>query len=138
MNLVALVQMRTMVAALIPVGLLLGPMMLPFVWFRERVDPAVSSASAGSAVQIVATIDSDWDKPVRIDVPPAIVVDDSTPQSRTLQPIRATLEHLLTLYRQPHDDPSQPWELKLAPDERGSNKQKCPSSCVKVENVRII
>ena len=116
MNLVALVQMRTMVAALIPVGLLLGPMMLPFVWFRERVDPAVSSASAGSAVQIVATIDSDW----------------------TLQPIRATLEHLLTLYRQPHDDPSQPWELKLAPDERGSNKQKCPSSCVKVENVRII
>jgi rifampicin phosphotransferase len=116
MNLVTMVQMRTMVAALIPVGLLLGPMMLPFVWFRERVDPAASNAPAGSPVQIVATIDSDWNKPVRIDVPPAMVLDDSTPPSRTLPPIHQTLEHLLSLYRQPHDDPSQPWELKLAPD----------------------
>ncbi len=43
-------------------------------------------------------------------------VDDSTPPSRTLPPLRATLEHLLVLYRQPRDDPAEPWELKLAPD----------------------
>ncbi len=41
---------------MIPVGLLLGLMVLPFVWFRERVDPAVWNAPAGSAVQIVATV----------------------------------------------------------------------------------
>jgi hypothetical protein len=110
------VQMQTTVAALIPVGLLLGLMVLPFVWFRERVDPAVTNAPAGSAVQVVATIDGDWNKQVRIEAPAALMVDDSTPQSRTLPPIRATLERLLTLYRQPHEDPSQPWELKLAPD----------------------
>ena len=43
-------------------------------------------------------------------------MDDSTPPARTLPPLRATLEHLLVLYRQPRDDPAEPWELKLAPD----------------------
>jgi phosphohistidine swiveling domain-containing protein/uncharacterized membrane protein (DUF106 family) len=118
------VQMRTLVATMIPVGMLLGPMVLPFVWFRERVDPAAWNAPAGSAVQIVATVDSDWREPVRLDVPKPVVVDDSTPASRTLPPLRETLERLLVLYRQPRPDaqrpsgpgPGQPWELKLAPD----------------------
>ena len=101
---------------MVPIGILLGPMVMPFVWFRERIDPAVWNAPAGSAVQIVATVDSDWSEPVRIDVPPPVVVDDSTPASRTLPPLRETLEHLLALYRQPRDDPGEPWELKLAPD----------------------
>jgi phosphohistidine swiveling domain-containing protein len=110
------VQMRTLVAAMIPVGILLGPMVMPFIWFRERVDPAAWNAPAGSAVQIVATVDSDWSEPVQIDVPKPVIVDDSTPASRTLPPLRETLERLLVLYRQPRDDPGQPWELKLAPD----------------------
>jgi len=116
MRLAAGVQIRTLAAALVPVGLLLGPMVLPFVWFRQRVDPTVGSAPAGSAVQIVATVDSDWTQPVQIGVPASVVVDDSTPVSRTLPPLRATLERLLVLLRQPRDDPGQPWELKLAPD----------------------
>ena len=33
-----------------------------------------------------------------------------------MPPLRETLEHLLALYRQPRDDPSLPWELKVAPD----------------------
>jgi phosphohistidine swiveling domain-containing protein/uncharacterized membrane protein (DUF106 family) len=115
-RLAAGVQMRTLAAAMIPVGILLGPMVMPFVWFRERVDPATWNAPAGSAVQIVATVDSDWSEPVRIGVPAPVVVDDSTPVSRTLLPLRATLERLLALYRQPRNDPGQPWELKLAPD----------------------
>jgi uncharacterized membrane protein (DUF106 family) len=115
-RLAAGVQIRTLAAALVPVGILLGPLVLPFVWFGERIDPAAWNAPAGSAVQIVATVDSDWSEPVRIDVPPAVVVDDSTPASRVLLPLRATLEHLLVLYRQPRDDPGLPWELKIAPD----------------------
>jgi pyruvate,water dikinase len=112
----AVVQVRTLVAAMIPVGILLGPMVMPFVWFRERVDPAAWTAPAGSAVQIVATVDSNWRQPIGIDVPPQVAVDDSTPASRTLPPLRETLEHLLTLYRQPRDDSGQPWELKVASD----------------------
>jgi hypothetical protein len=110
------VQMRTLVAAMTPIGILLGPMVLPFVWFRARVDPAAWNAPAGSAVQVVAAVDSDWTEPVRIDVPSPMAVDESTPASRTLPPLRETLERLLVLYRQPRDDPGRPWELKLAPD----------------------
>ena len=83
-RLTAPVQVRTLVAALIPVGILLGPMVLPFVWFRERVDPAAWNAPAGSAVQIVAMVDSEWREPVRIDVPSAVVLDDATPPSARL------------------------------------------------------
>jgi pyruvate,water dikinase len=115
-RLAAQVQVRTLAAAMIPIGILLGPMVMPFVWFRDRVDPAAWNAPAGSAVYVVATMDGEWSQPVQIDVPPSVVVDDSTPASRTLPPLRATLEHLLVLYRQPRDDPGQPWELKLAPD----------------------
>jgi rifampicin phosphotransferase len=116
MRLAAPVQVRTLIAALVPVGILLGPMVLPFVWFRERVDPAAWNAPAGSAVQIVATVDSGWREPVRIEVPSAVALDDSTPPSRVLPPLRETLEHLLVLYRQSRDDPSLPWELTVAPD----------------------
>jgi rifampicin phosphotransferase len=116
MHPIAQVQGRTLIAAMVPVGILLGPLVLSFVWFHERVDPAAWNAPAGSAVQIVARVDSDWDRPVRIEVPQPVVVDDSTPHSRTLPPLRATLEHLLALYRQPRDDPNEPWELKVAPD----------------------
>ena len=115
-RLAAGVQIRTLAAAMIPIGILLGPMVMPFVWFHERVDPVAWNAPAGSAVQVVATVDGEWREPVRIGVSSAVVVDESTPVARTLPPLRATLEHLLVLYRQPHDDPGQPWELKLAPD----------------------
>jgi uncharacterized membrane protein (DUF106 family) len=110
------VQVRTMMASMVPIGVLLGPMVMPFVWFRERIDPTVWNAPAGSAVQVVATVDSNWTEPVRIDVPQPFVVDDSTPVSRTLPPIRQTLERLLALYRQGRNDPNEPWELRYAPD----------------------
>jgi pyruvate,water dikinase len=116
MRLAAGVQGRTLAAAMVPVGILLGPLVMPFVWFRERVDPAAWNAPAGSAVQVVATVDSSYLQPIRIEVPGTIEVDESTPPVRTLPPLRATLEHLLALYRQPRNDPDEPWELKVAPD----------------------
>jgi len=110
------VQVRTMMASMVPVGILLGPMVMPFVWFRERIDPAQWNAPAGSAVQVVATVDSDWSHPVQISVPQPVVVDDATPASQTLPPMRQTLEHLLALYRQGRSDLNEPWEMKVAPD----------------------
>lgn len=117
LRLAAGVQMRTLVAALVPMGMLLGPLVLPFVWFRARIDPASWNAPPGSAVQIVATVDSDWREPTRIEVPSAVTVDESTPVSRTLPPLRETLEHLLTLYCQPlRQARGGAWELQSAPD----------------------
>jgi hypothetical protein len=61
-------------------------------------------------------VESDWNGPIRIDVPRQGIVDDATPSVRTLPPLRKTLERLLALYRQPRNDPSLPWELSTAPD----------------------
>ena len=116
LRLAAPVPWRTLLASLVPIGILLGPMVLPFVWFQQRIDPAVWNAPAGAAVQVVALVESDWSQPVRIEVPPPAVVDDATPAERTLPPLRRTLERLLALYRQPRTDPDAPWELQAAPD----------------------
>jgi len=110
------VTLRGLSAALVPVGILLGPMVMPFVWLKQRIDPAVWNAPPGSAVSVVATVDSDCSEAIRIDAPQAVVVDDATPRVQTLPPIRKTLQHLLALYRRPQNDPSLPWELKAAPD----------------------
>jgi len=110
------VSLRALSAALAPVGILLGPMVMSFVWLKQRVDPAVCSAPPGSAISVVATVESDSSGPIRVDVPQTVVVDDATPREQTLPPIRKTLERLLALYRQPQNDPSLPWELKAAPD----------------------
>jgi pyruvate,water dikinase len=117
MRLVAPVQTRTFMAALVPIGILLGPMVASFVWLKDRMDPTAWNAPAGSPVRVVATVDSSWSDPVRIDVPASMVVDETTPASRTLPPIRKTLQRLLALYRQPTAArPDEPWEMTLAPD----------------------
>jgi pyruvate,water dikinase len=113
---VATVQLRGFLAAMVPVGILLGPMVAPFVWLRQRVDPSVANAPPGSSVHVVAMVDSDWSSPVRLDVPPPIIVDEATPPSCTPPPIRKTLERLLMLYRQPRTIPNEPWEMQVAPD----------------------
>lgn len=110
------VQWRTLMAAMVPIGILLGPMVVLFVWFKDRVDPAAWNPPAGSTVQIVALVESDWPESVRIEVPLAGVVDETTPASRTLPPLRKTLERLLSLYRQSDGASEAAWELKMGPD----------------------
>jgi hypothetical protein len=67
-------------------------------------------------VQIVATVDSAWKEPVSIQVPGNVTVDQATPASRTLPPIRPTLEHLLMLYKTAEvKTAGVPWEMQLAP-----------------------
>jgi len=110
------VSLRALMAGLVPVGLLLGLLVISFAWFKDRMDPSVPMGLAGSSAQIVATVNSDWSKPVQIEVPPPLALDETTPASRALPPIRKTLEHLLALYRQPQDQTNLPWELQMVPD----------------------
>ncbi len=115
-ELAASVNSRLLMARLVPICLLLGPLMMPFVWFKDRIDPTVPGAVAGSPVQIVATVDGEWGQPVRIELPAGMALDETTAAVRSLPPIRRTLEHLLTLYREPQSNPGGPWELQVAPD----------------------
>ncbi len=114
--LAAPIQLRGLLSAMVPIGILLGPMVISFVWLQQRVDPSVSSPRPGSAAHVVAMVQGDWSGPVRLDAPPPIVLDETTPCVRSLPPLRKTLERLLVLYRRPRSVPGEPWELQLAPD----------------------
>jgi hypothetical protein len=117
LNLASAANARLLQASLVPICLLLGPLMLPFVWFSARLDPTVPHAQPGAAVQVVAMVDGDWTKAVRLELPESFHLDETTPASRTLPPLRPTLERLLALYRQPAAaNASGPWELQLVPD----------------------
>src|SRR6185295_18176665 len=103
-RLAAPVQWRALMAAMVPVGILLGPMVMPFMWFKERVDPLMACVPAGSSVQLVASIDADWSSPVQLSLPEGgggMVLDETTAAVQTPAPIRQTLERLLKLYHQP-------------------------------------
>jgi hypothetical protein len=102
-----------LMAALVPVGILLGPMVMPFVWFKERVDPAVKIAPVGAAMEVEATVESSYRGDVSIALPKDVKSDEDV--SQQLLPIRETLERLLVLYRQGvKEDPSLPWEVRTA------------------------
>jgi rifampicin phosphotransferase len=116
LRMIAPVNFRLLLAGMVPVALLLGPLVVSFAWLKDRMDPLIPHGLAGSSAQIVAMVDGDCAKPVQIGVPAPLALDETTPGSRTLPPIRKTLEHLLTLYQQPHDRADLPWELQLVPD----------------------
>jgi hypothetical protein len=120
LQMAAPVNLRVLVAAVVPIGLLLGVLVVTFAWFKDRMDPSLPLGLAGSSPSIVATVDSDWSKPVRIEAPPPLALDVATPASRALLPIRKTLEHLLALLRQPASQaasqPNLPWQLQLLPN----------------------
>ena len=106
-----------LMAAMVPVGMLLGPMLLPFAWFKDRVDPSGAvMGRRGRRFRLWRLVDSGWSDAVKITVPPPMQLDETTPAERKVLPIRATLEHLLSLYRQPRNEQpvGGPWELQVA------------------------
>jgi pyruvate,water dikinase len=117
LGLVNAVTLRTLLAAMVPVGILLGPMVMPFVWMQERIDPNVQVGAAGAPVQVVAMVASDYEGTVTFRTGALVTIDPSTPADQRVRPIRKTLEQLRALYRQPATQPEgQPWELTVAPD----------------------
>ena len=66
------VQTRTFLAALVPLAVLLGPMILTFLWLPARVDPAVASPPAGSSFSVTATVDADCRDAVTLHVEPPL------------------------------------------------------------------
>ncbi len=110
------VQWRTLLAALAPVAILLGPMTMTFFWFLERLDPAKWNAEPGAEPKIIAMVDSTWIEPVKIRVAPPLELDDTSPASRTLKPIKETLEHLLDVLRNSRPVREGPFELEFVPD----------------------
>ncbi|HEX2972783.1 MAG TPA: PEP-utilizing enzyme, partial [Tepidisphaeraceae bacterium] len=108
-DLAAAVQMRVALAAFVPLAVLLGPMVMTFAWFPERVDPSAWNAEPGTGLHVVATIDGDWRQPVSLELAPSLALDDLSPATRVPPPTRQTLsqlaEQLQTTNRLPSDLP---------------------------------
>ncbi len=113
-KLASAVQMRIMAAAFVPLAIILGPMVMTFLWFPERVDPASWNAEPGAAVNISAEINGDFLKSIRLEMEPALKLDASSPAIQSLPPIRGTLEKLLANWQKPSDLSAQPWEVRAA------------------------
>ncbi|HVT81958.1 MAG TPA: PEP/pyruvate-binding domain-containing protein [Phycisphaerae bacterium] len=110
------VQARVLAAALVPVGMLLGPMVIPFSWFKERMETDKWNAAAGTPVEVVAYVDPAWQHPITLTIPPPLELDRSTPSAQAVPPLRPTLEQLLALYQAP-PLPTSPdaWRLQAGP-----------------------
>lgn len=108
------VTTRVLKAAMTPLGWLLGPMMLVFLWFPERVDPAVWNADTGRTVNIVAEIDGGFAQPVTLELPAALTLDDGVAAAQSLPPVRAELESLRAEWQVGSDLGAFPWEVQSA------------------------
>lgn len=107
-------QRRILFAALVPLAFLLGPMVMSLNWLANRVEPALWNAAPGATVQVTAEIDGDFTGPVELKALPPLELAASSPTSRTLPPIRRTLENLRARWNQETPLDAFPWELQAA------------------------
>jgi hypothetical protein len=103
-----------MMAALVPLALLLGPMVVVFCWLPERMDPLSWNAEPGSPFNVVAAIDSDWRQPVTLKVAQPLYLDQASQQAQTLPKIRETLETLYAGRSASSNVSGFPWEVQEA------------------------
>ena len=108
---------RMLAASLVPTALLLGPLVVLFVWLGDRATPSAWNPSAGSAVRVAATVDGEWTQPLTLAASDGVTVDPTTPVTQALPNLRPPLEQLLALYRRPRPPAAgEPWQLSIAPD----------------------
>jgi len=88
------VQGRVLLAAMVPLGLLLGPMITLFIWAGQRMPPAMWNAPAGHTVFITAEVAGEGIEQVTLDHDPALTLADATPATQTIPQIRPVLEEL--------------------------------------------
>ncbi|MDB5301930.1 MAG: pyruvate phosphate dikinase PEP/pyruvate-binding protein, partial [Phycisphaerales bacterium] len=113
-RLAAPVQFRTLMAAMVPVGLLLGPMVMTFVWLKERAAVDAWNATPDSTISVMAMVDSDYQGEVTLNVPAGLTTTEKL--TKKPEPVKKTLQRLLALYNTQSAAPGEEWELKLAPD----------------------
>ena len=110
-SLAAPVTGRILLASLVPIAAILGPMMMTFLWFPQRVAPATWNAAPGSAVTVIAEVDGDRPLPVTLEVSEGLVIDEATPAVQTSPAIRETLQRLLARIDENPDVSGLPWKV---------------------------
>jgi hypothetical protein len=97
------VQPRLLGAAFVPLAVLLGPMVMSFLWLPERVDPASWNPPPGAVAYVTATVDGEHSGPIRLEADAALALDAQTPASQSAPPVRAVLTRLLARWQEQAD-----------------------------------
>ncbi|MCC5843459.1 MAG: hypothetical protein JJU05_04330 [Verrucomicrobia bacterium] len=107
------VTQRNLQASFVPIAVLLGPMILTFFWFPERVEPGWRNAPPGSTVFVSVEVDGEHLTPVEVRVPDGWEVDGGT--LRENPRVRPVLERQYRNWNQ-RPDLSQyhSWEAQAA------------------------
>jgi len=92
MLLAAPVQTRVVMAAFVPLAVLLGPLVVSVMWLADHMPPDLWNADPGATVDVVAAVESDFPGTVSIQVGAPLALDSSFEPSRRVPPIRETLE----------------------------------------------
>ena len=90
------VHWRVIGTAFVPVGLLLGVFIFSFLWLKERIDRP--NPLPGSTARITAQINANFREPITLAVGPPLHLD-SSPNTRSVAPIREALERLASQNR---------------------------------------
>lgn len=115
-ELAAPITKRILKASMVPLAFILGPMMMIFMWFPERVDPLSWSADPGRMVSIVAEVDGDETENIILEVPVGLSVNGTQSEVKKLPPVRTELEELRNEWKKASDMKDLPWEVQSAGD----------------------
>ncbi len=114
MSLASPVQLRVTKAAFVPLAVLLGPMIVSFMWLPQRVDTAARNARPGSVVKVTAVIDGDCDSPVSLRADEPLALDGQSPPQQSIFLARGPLErHLKELTSTRSDLSGMAWDMAL-------------------------
>ncbi len=112
------VQGRVIGAAMVPLGLFLGPIMIPFLWFAERVDPLFAHARAENVASVVVSAVVNGEFTDGVTLAPGegwtLDTDAGAEATQTLPPIRATLQRLRAQWTPASELSTLPWEVQAA------------------------
>ncbi|HEY7115189.1 MAG TPA: PEP-utilizing enzyme, partial [Tepidisphaeraceae bacterium] len=109
-RLAAPVQTRTVLASFVPLAVLLGPLVMTFMWFEPRVAIPAWNAPAGTPVTIVAMVKPDVVHSVNLSVPQPLAL--AQPGTQSVPEIRRVLEKYRDARLKPSDLSNQPWEVR--------------------------
>ena len=105
---------RVTMAAMVPLAVTLGPLVVSFLWLPERLDRPAWNPLRGSVAAVQVVVAGDHLDPVVLAIDPACTLTDITPVEQSLPPIRATLETLRADWRRSVDLSDQPWPVRAA------------------------
>jgi pyruvate,water dikinase len=108
------VQYRVMGAAFVPLALILGPMVMSFMWLMDRIDPMSLNASPGSTVNITVIVDGEYTDSLSLIMDTNLRLADFSSPVQAILPIRSTLEEKYNEWKVPCTLSNEAWEVKAA------------------------